>query len=74
MPWLSLSNTGGTFEPGASVGVYPVTFDATNLAAGVYEATICVFTNDPAYRTRPAVVPVTFTVQAPDAIFADAFE
>lgn len=74
VPWLSLSNTGGTFAPGAPVGVYPVTFDATGLAAGVYEATICVFTNDPAYRTRPATVPVTFTVQAPDAIFEDAFE
>ncbi len=74
VPWLSLSTTGGTFAPGAPVGVYPVTFDAANLPAGVYEAVICVFTNDPAYRTRPAVVPVTFTVQAPDAIFANAFE
>lgn len=74
VPWLSLSTSGGTFAPGAPVGVYPVTFDATNLAAGVYEASICVFTNDPAYRTRPAVVPVSFTVQAPDAIFADPFE
>lgn len=74
VPWLSLSTTSGTFAPGAPIGVYPVTFDATNLAAGIYEATICVFTNDPAYRTRPAVVPVTFTVQAPDAIFADTFE
>lgn len=72
--WLSLSNSGGTIAPGDPVGVYPVTFDATNLVAGTYEASICVFSNDPAYRTRPAVVPVTFTVQAPENIFADDFE
>lgn len=74
VPWLSLSNTGGTFAPGDAVGVYPVTFDSTNLAAGVYQATICVFSNDPAYRSVPAAVPVTFTVQAGDAVFADGFE
>lgn len=74
VPWLTLSNTGGTFAPGDAVGVYPVTFDATDLAAGVYQATICVFSNDPAYRSVPAAVPVTFTVQAADAVFADGFE
>lgn len=74
VPWLSLQTSGGSFAPGAPVGVYPVTFDATQLAAGEYHATICVFSNDPAYRAKPAAIPVTFTVQAPDAIFADAFE
>ena len=73
-PWLTIGTTGGTLAPGAPAGVYPLTFDATQLAAGEYHASICVFSNDPAYRARPAVVPVSFTVHAPDAIFANGFE
>ena len=73
-PWLTLSTPGGSIEPGGPVGVYPVTFDATALPAGDYTASICIFSNDPAYRTRPAVVPVHFNVQAVDALFADGFD
>ncbi|HVJ63440.1 MAG TPA: hypothetical protein VM555_12110 [Tahibacter sp.] len=73
-PWLTINTTGGTLEPGAPAGVYPLTFDASQLAAGEYRASICVFSNDPAYRAHPAIVPVSFTVHAPDAIFANGFE
>jgi hypothetical protein len=75
-PWLSLSTASGTLEPGAPFGVYDVTFDATALAPGDYAASICVFSNDPARRTQPAVVPVHFNV-APagdDTLFEDGFD
>ncbi|MEP7044334.1 MAG: hypothetical protein ABI843_14820 [Dokdonella sp.] len=74
--WLTLETTSGTAQPGDPYGLYTVDFDATNLAAGEYDATICVFSNDPAYRTHPAAVPVHFNV-APgdnDAIFSDGFD
>lgn len=75
-PWLTLETTSGTAQPGDAFGVYNVQFDATTLAAGEYAATICVFSNDPSYRTRPAAIPVHFNV-APasnDAIFSDGFD
>jgi hypothetical protein len=74
--WLSLETSSGTAQPGAAYGLYNVAFDATTLAAGTYTATICVFSNDPAYRTHPAMVPVHFNVApaAGDAIFANGFD
>ncbi|HEY0180583.1 MAG TPA: hypothetical protein VGC30_13270, partial [Dokdonella sp.] len=76
-PWLTLETTAGSEQPGADYGIYQVDFDATALAAGDYAATICVFSNDPRYRTHPAEIPVHFHV-APaddlDAIFADGFD
>ncbi|TCO38784.1 hypothetical protein [Dokdonella fugitiva] len=75
-PWLSLSTASGTLAPGAPFGVYDVTFDATMLAPGDYEASICVFSNDPARRTQPVIVPVHFNVvpAADDELFADGFD
>lgn len=74
--WLTLETPSGTADPGAAYGLYDVDFDAGALAPGDYAATICVFSNDPAYRTRPAAVPVSFHVVAgdDDAIFRDGFD
>jgi subtilisin family serine protease len=59
IPWLSVSPTSGTTAAGESSEV-TVTFDATGLAAGTYEAQLCVNSNDPA---NPRVtVPVTLEV------------
>ncbi|MBA8889359.1 hypothetical protein FHW12_003602 [Dokdonella fugitiva] len=75
-PWLTLSTAAGTLAQGAPFGVYDVTFDATALAPGDYAASICVFSNDPTRRTRPAIVPVHFNVApaAGDALFGDGFD
>lgn len=48
------------------------TFDATHLAAGVYEANICVRSNDLANRI--VGVPVKFTVTTNEAIFTSGFD
>lgn len=73
--WLSLATPSGTADPGSAYGLYDVDFDAGALAPGDYAATICVFSNDPDYRTRPATVPVSFHVVAgDDAIFRDGFD
>jgi len=76
-PWLTLETTSGTEQPGAPFSLYNVDFDATELDAGEYDASICVFSNDPAHRTQPAVVPVHFTVEQgedTDTIFVDGFD
>jgi hypothetical protein len=74
--WLTVETPSGTAQPGDPYGVYNVDFDATALPAGDYEATICVFSNDPGYRTHPAVVPVHFNVapESDDTIFGDGFD
>jgi hypothetical protein len=72
--WLRLTTASGSIAPGDPVGVYPLEFDATQLAPGDYAATLCLFNNDPRYRTRPATVPVTFHVVAGDLIFQAGFE
>ena len=59
IPWLSLAPISGTTHPGETSHV-TVTFDATNLTAGVYTATVCIDSNDP---DQPLLqVPVTLTV------------
>ncbi|PZQ19836.1 MAG: hypothetical protein DI564_00920 [Rhodanobacter denitrificans] len=74
VPWLLLDVEAGVVEPGAAPAFVQVGFDATALAAGRYEAQICVFSNDPAYRHRPAVIPVSFLVELADQVFADGFD
>jgi hypothetical protein len=62
VPWLSADPTSGTTAAGGSDEV-TVTLDATGLAVGVYEADLCVESNDAA---NPLVtVPVTMTVTEP---------
>src|SRR5690606_15865164 len=59
VPWLSTDPSGGTTVPDASQDV-DVDIDAAGLVGGVYEAALCVTTNDP---DQPMVaVPVTLTV------------
>ncbi len=57
--WLSVSPAAGTTAPGDSSDV-TVTFDATGLAPGEYEALLCVDSNDP--HNPRITVPVTLTV------------
>jgi agmatine/peptidylarginine deiminase len=57
--WLVLNPVSGTIEPGGS-DVINATFDATQLAAGVYNGTIQLTSNDP---DQPVIIiPVQFTV------------
>jgi len=64
--WLSVSPDNGTTAPGASTPV-AVTFDSTGLAAGTYNANLCVTSNDPdpgpGNGTNLVVVPVELTVE-----------
>ena len=62
VPWLSASPVAGTITPAGSQPVN-VSFDSTGLALGLYEATLCVFSNDPDEPVVP--VPVTMEVVIP---------
>jgi len=57
--WLSLNPVSGTIEPGGS-DVIAATFDATQLAAGIYNGTIQLTSNDPDQHV--ITIPVKFTV------------
>jgi hypothetical protein len=62
IPWLSVSPDMGTNAPGTNT-VTDVTFDSTGLAIGIYDANLCVLSNDP---DEPVVqVPVTMEVLIP---------
>ena len=71
--WLSLDTyIEPPLGPGASDSV-GVILDATDLAAGTYDADLCLHTNDATRRKVP--IPVHFTVGAgADAIFDASFE
>ncbi|MGH2544992.1 MAG: BACON domain-containing protein [Ardenticatenaceae bacterium] len=70
VPWLSVEPTSGTTEPG-SASTVAVTFDSTALAPGVYEADLCVNSDD---ADEPTVlVPVTLSVEEPTALVVDTF-
>jgi plastocyanin len=72
VPWLSLAPTGGTVLVGDPGTVVDVTLDAATLTAGVYNANVCVHSND---ATNALIgLPVTFTVDIPDAIFGNGFD
>jgi hypothetical protein len=62
VPWLSVSPDMGTTAPGSSTPV-DVTTDSTGLGAGVYDANLCVRSNDPATPLVP--VPVEMRVNVP---------
>jgi subtilisin family serine protease len=61
IPWASVDPDSGTTGPGDSSDV-TVTLDATGLAAGTYEGSLCVSSNDSS--TPLVVVPVTLEVEA----------
>ena len=74
VPWLSVAPTGGTVVVGDPATQVNVTLDATTLVPGVYNANVCVQSND---TTNPLVpVPVEFTVNvsAADHIFSSGFD
>ncbi len=60
IPWISETPTADTNAPGTSTLV-TMTFDASALAAGTYQAYLCFSSNDP--NNRMPHVPVTLTVQ-----------
>jgi PKD repeat protein len=57
--WLSVETIEVTVEPNQCIDV-PVTFDATDLFAGVYEGSININSNDP--NQPSSTIPVTMTV------------
>lgn len=72
VPWLSLSQTAGTLQPGAAATDLSLQLNASALRDGIYSANLCIHSNDP--MQRRTVLPVTFTVGIGDRIFADGFE
>lgn len=72
VPWLSLDPAAGTIGIGGPAVSVDVTLDAAALDVGVYSANVCVGSNDPANALL--TLPVTFTVNTPDVVFADGFD
>lgn len=70
-PWLSLDHASGSIAATQSDAIQ-VTLNASGLAAGTYRANLCIGNNTP-FKSQVAI-PVTFTVDAADRIFADGFE
>ena len=66
VPWLSEVPTNGTTAGGASTPVQ-VTFNSTGLAAGTYNANLCIDSNDPdpgpGNGTDQVIVPVQLVVE-----------
>ena len=62
VPWLSVAPINGTIAP-AGMTTVDVTCDSTGLAVGLYEAVVCVFSNDPDEPLVP--VPTTLEVLIP---------
>jgi len=72
IPWISLDPTAGTVVAGDPPATVNVTLDAATLTAGVYNANVCVHSND---TTNDLIsVPVAFTVNIPDVIFDNGFD
>jgi hypothetical protein len=59
VPWLSVTPTSGTTEPGQASDA-TVAYEVTGLAVGEHRAVVCVRSNDP--DTPTVTVPVTLTV------------
>ena len=72
VPWLTLDPTAGSVAPGDPATTVNVTLDAAGLTEGVYNATVCVDSND----TLNALVqvPVAFTVTVGDRVFQNGFD
>jgi hypothetical protein len=72
VPWLSIAPAAGTIGVGAPAANVDVTLDAAALDVGTYNANVCVESNDP--LNALLTLPVTFTVNTPDLVFADGFD
>ncbi len=69
VPWLSVDSDNGSIAVGGPDDEVEVTLDASALSAGVYEASLCVLSNDPG---NPLVeVPVEFTVTGDPVVESD---
>jgi hypothetical protein len=62
VPWLSASPTAGTIAPSGTQSV-TVSFNSTGVAVGLYQANLCVYSNDP--DEGIIAVPVTMDVVIP---------
>jgi subtilisin family serine protease len=69
--WLSATPPSGSAGIGATNSV-SVGFDSTGMAAGTYNANLCLASNDAAHPMT--VVPVTMTVSAPALTFTQDFD
>ena len=74
IPWLSLDPTSGTVVVGDPATTVNVTLDATALAPGVYNADVCVHSNDEANALVPVPVEFTVNVSTADQIFTNGFD
>ena len=74
IPWLSLDPTSGTVVVGDPATTVNVTLDATALAPGVYNADVCVHSNDAANALVPVPVEFTVNVSTADQIFTNGFD
>ncbi|HET7924561.1 MAG TPA: plastocyanin/azurin family copper-binding protein [Rhodanobacteraceae bacterium] len=74
IPWLSLDPTSGTVVVGDPATTVDVTLDASALAPGVYNADVCVHSNDEANALVPVPVEFTVNVSAADQIFTNGFD
>ncbi|MHC4125391.1 MAG: S8 family peptidase, partial [Planctomycetota bacterium] len=67
-PWIEIDPETGIISPGGSNDI-DVTFDATELAPGLYEVEIMIISND---SGSPEIIPVTMTVSIDDLQVAPA--
>lgn len=74
IPWLSLDPNNGTVAVGDPATTVNVTLDATTLAPGVYNANVCVHSNDAANALVPVPVEFTVNVSTADQIFTNGFD
>jgi plastocyanin len=74
IPWLSLDPTSGTIVAGDPATMVNVTLDASTLAPGVYNADVCVHSNDEANALVPVPVEFTVNVSAADQVFTNGFD
>ena len=72
--WLSLDPTSGTVAVGDPATTVNVTLDAATLAPGVYNADVCVHSNDAANALVPVPVEFTVNVSTADQIFTNGFD
>lgn len=72
VPWITLVPASGSVAAGTPAATVGVTLDAAGLTPGVYNAKICVHSNDTA--NDPLTLPVDFTVDDPDLIFTNGFD
>ena len=74
IPWLSLAPDNGTVAVGDPATSVDVTMDATTLAPGVYNANVCVHSNDTANDLVTVPVEFTVNVSTADLIFTNGFD